>query len=89
MPSQQSDKFSTVPKSLSRLLSVIKENDDSFTLVVSTDQYVFGLPSHEIIVAKEDIEFMMNFDNITATCISLYMRYNIISFYFLFSILRK
>ena len=40
------------------------DKDDSFILVVSVDQFVFGLPSHEIIVAKEDVEFMPNFDNI-------------------------
>ena len=89
MPSQQPDEVSTVPKSLSRLLLVVKEKDDSFILVVSTDQFVFGLPSYEIIVAKEDIEFMTNFDNIMTTRILLYIKYNIISFYFLFLILRK
>ena len=53
MPSQQLDEESTIPESLSRFLSVVKENDDSFILVVSVDQSMFGLPSHEIIVAKK------------------------------------
>ena len=84
MPSQQSDEASIVLKSLSRLLSVVKEKDKSFILSVFVDQFMFCLPSHEIIVAKKDVEFMANFDNIMTACISLYIKYNIISFYFLF-----
>ena len=84
MPSQYPNEASTVPASLSRLLIVVMENDDLFILSVSANLSVFGLPSHEIIVAKEDVEFMMNFNNIRVACLSLYIRYNIISFYFLF-----
>ena len=65
MPSQQLEEAFTVSESLSRLLTIVKEKDDSFILSVSADQSVFGLPSHEIIVAKEDLDFMTNFDNIT------------------------
>ena len=54
MPSQQPDEASIVVESLSRY---------SFILVVFANQFVFSLPSHEIIVAKEDVDFMMNFDN--------------------------
>ena len=84
MLSQQPDKASTIPTSLSRLLTGVMEKDNLFILSISTDLSLYGLLSHEIIVVKEDVELMTNFYNITTACISLYIRYNIISFYFLF-----
>ena len=64
MPSQQPDETSTIPENLSSLLSIVKEKDDSFILLVYADQSVFGLPSYEIIVTKENVEFITNFNNI-------------------------
>ena len=55
MPSQQPNGASTVPASLSRLLTVVMEKDDSFIFSVSANQSMFGLPSHKIIVAKERV----------------------------------
>ena len=74
---QQSNEASIVPTSLSRLLTIVMEKDDSFILAVFADLSLYGLSSHEIIVAKEDVEFMTNFKNITTARISLYIRYNV------------
>ncbi|KAF4398829.1 hypothetical protein G4B88_028192 [Cannabis sativa] len=53
----------------------IMKKSESFMISVPVNEHMFGIKEYNIAVIKEDVEFMVYFDNITAACISLYMRF--------------
>ncbi|XP_060963384.1 uncharacterized protein LOC133032929 [Cannabis sativa] len=77
-PPQNSQKITIiddVPTNLKAMWNDIMKKSESFMISVPVNEHMFGIKEYNIAVIKEDAEFMVYFDNITAACISLYMRF--------------
>ncbi|KAM6561101.1 hypothetical protein CsatA_030340 [Cannabis sativa] len=77
-PPQNSQKVTFIDDVLSNLKAMwndIMKKSESFMISVPVNEHMFGIKEHNIPVIKEDVQFMVYFEKITAACISLYMRF--------------
>ncbi|KAF4403067.1 hypothetical protein G4B88_027838 [Cannabis sativa] len=77
-PPQNSQKVTfidDVPSNLKAMWNDIMKKSESFMISVPVNEHMFGIKEHSIAVIKEDVQFMVYFEKITAACISLYMRF--------------